>query len=99
MKTNTTSLFNVQDILAELQKMREAIQSINDEKLSCPFCGDGTLQVADYTYDPHIWLSCKNCQAQVRLSKRMPELVLERRDIGGEWEIDRATTDRDARTW
>ena len=99
METNTTPLFNAQGIQAELRKMREAIQSINQENLACPFCGEGTLQVADYTYDPHIWLSCKNCKAQVRLSKHMPEPVLERPDVTGEWEIDRATTNRDARAW
>jgi ribosomal protein L37AE/L43A len=94
-----TPLSNAQGIQAELLKMRKAIQAINAKNLACPFCGDGTLQVADYTYDPHIWLSCRNCKAQVRLSKHMPEPLLERRDFSGEWEIDRATTNRDARTW
>jgi transcription elongation factor Elf1 len=99
LETKTSSLFNPQDVQAELQKMRETIQSINQESFTCPFCEDGSLQVADYCYDPHIWLKCKNCGGQVRLSKRMPEPVLERRDASGEWEIDRITTDRDARTW
>jgi transcription elongation factor Elf1 len=99
LETKTVSLFNPQGVQAELQKMKAAVRSINQENFSCPFCEDGTLQVADYTYDPYIWLSCKSCKAQVRLSKRMPEPVLERRDAGEEWEIDRATTDRDARTW
>ena len=99
METKTIYLFNPQGVRAELRKMKETIQSINQESLQCPLCENGVLQVADYTHDPHIWLSCKNCKAQVRISKRMPEPVLERPDVSGEWEIDRATTDRDARTW
>lgn len=99
METKTISLFNPQGIQESLQRMKKTIQSINEERFPCPFCEDGTLEVADYTYDPHIWISCKNCKAQVRLSKRIPEPILERRDASGEWEIDRVTTDRAARTW
>ena len=99
METKTISLFNSQGMRERLERMKKTTQAINEERFPCPLCEDGTLQVADYTHDPQMWLSCKSCKGQVRLTKRVPEPILETRDDSGEWEINRITTDRDARTW
>jgi len=99
LEERTDLLFDPKGIQGALQEMRDTIHSINALELHCPFCKDGTLQVADYTHDPFIWLQCSNCKAQVKLSRSMPEPVFERHGAGGEWEITRVTTDREARAW
>jgi hypothetical protein len=80
--------------------VKETIRAINGEKYRCPFCDNGNLRVADITYDPFVWLECTGCRAQIRLSRRVPEPVFEKPcRTGGGWEVDRATIDREARTW